>query len=194
MMETQAKIQECSKTCKNGSCDKNGDCKCKLGFKGKNWDEKKAIGNFDKIREKAAKKAEVKKKSAEPTTSEDSDSDEYNYDDDEDMLKEISYVTQTGSSSSSSRISSVADDSLPKKAKYSWFDMFLVFLLLLGIAIIFYQNLWSGRFWRKKFAKKLKFDDEDNGDQADKAIIREEFAFMEDNTIELPRVRKRHDD
>ena len=117
------------------------------------------MGNFDKIRQKATQQAEVKKKSADSKSTEDPD--EYNYDDDEDMLREIQYVTQTDSSSTQSKPSTIADESLPKRTKYSWFDMFLVFLLLLGIAVIFYQNLWSGRFCRKKFAKKLKYDEEE---------------------------------
>lgn len=72
---------------------------------------------------------------------------------------------------------------------YGWFDYFLLLLLILGIALIFYQNLWDGRFCRKKLKKKLKYDDEDPNDQEDKAIIKEEFDYMDGSTVELPRVR-----
>lgn len=57
--------------------------------------------------------------------------------------------------------------------------------------MIFYQKLWDGRLCRKKLYKKLKFDEEEQ-EKEDNPIIKEEMDFI--GNIEMPRIRKRHDD
>ena len=119
--------------------------------------------------------------------------DENDYDDDEDMLETIQTVETPKAEKLSNTDRKAKKDADSKPTGFSWFDYLLLFCLLFGIAIIFYQNLWSGRFCRKKIAKKLKYDEEDGGDQEDKAIIKEELSFVGDQ-VEMPRIRKKHED
>lgn len=166
----QSALQKCYKSCKFGDCNKQGECVCRAGYTGTNCDQKHKIGKLDKFKQKVLEKAAStkSKKSSSPDYDED-----YDYDDDEDMLEQIHFDGVKNTQKQYSSTSSSSQESGTKTYTYGWFDIFLLFLLLLGIALIFYQNLWSGRFCRKKIAKKLKFEEED--DPEDKAIIKEEL-------------------
>ena len=183
--EAISMVNKCKESCKHGDCSKTGACICRRGWMGVNCETKKKFGKFDKIKQKDLIQA---KKSSKRTTPEDSTDEDFDYDDDEGMLDEIK-VRIPGSKNSQSQSSSS-----PKveKYQYGWFDVLLLMLLLFGIALVFYQNLWSGRFCRKKFYKKLKFEDEDE-EKEDYPVIHEEMELVGES-LEMPRIRKKHDD
>jgi len=190
MHKSLGAIQACYKTCKFGDCNRTGKCICKQGYTGVNCDQRHKIGKLDQVKQQNLDRVNSGTKKITSQSSTTDDDEDY---DDEDLIFETilpSTEAQKGLTNNEK-----PSESREKSSSFGWFDFFLLFCLLMGIALIFYQNLWSGRFCRKKIYKKLKYDDEEDGerDEEDKAIITEELSFLGEE-VELPRIRKRHED